>query len=641
MRTPAVLYAAKSTQDKKASIPKQLKDAGRKAEDEGWEVIGGPGVGIFKDEKFSAFSGNRGPGLKAAEEAAVRAAEKTGQVCMLVCQHSDRFARGAGDAPGAADSLIEIWHRTRRLNVHLRSFQNDVMLSKPVLVAVAAEQAYEESKRKSDAVKNGMLGRREKGLSMGGKKRFAYYFRDGDLVLKENMQPIVEHMYDEFLAGRSDSEIMRDMVRRGVPTSEGGKWHQATVREILVNPIHKGWIETKDGPLPGQHEPCVSEEKWQMAQDLRERRGRHAGRGKGRHPAGCHLFRGGMLRCGCGCGGPLSPKTRRPSKSRPGRSTRETYESYERIREPGACDMPAVARADIDTAVFSYFEQLGLDVEATRAQMVGARDRKLAEVRALYEQAKSEQHRAEDRVARVRRDYVDGKLSAEDWASFRDELQSDLSGAAAEVVRFEAQAEEVERWADWIDTEHDTVRKLAELRAAIAGEVSGSRDLDAVRAALTRLFDQFVLKRIEPGMRLQAELAWVGNGLVLEPVVREDAIEDGEGRLPVFRREPLADDGNSGMAQFMPSTAAAYGLEDPFDPVAAIEAQGHLMSDLLRQFGSPELALAAYNAGPAPVEACGCIPPYPETQAYVTRILALLGGAGAVAMPSFEVRLVA
>jgi len=98
--------------------------------------------------------------------------------------------------------------------------------------------------------------------------------------------------------------------------------------------------------------------------------------------------------------------------------------------------------------------------------------------------------------------------------------------------------------------------------------------------------------------------------------------------------------GAQGIAQFMPSTAAAYGLTDPYDPVAAIDAEAHLMSDLLRQFGSPELALAAYNAGPAPVEACDCIPPYPETQAYVTRILALVGGAGAMAMPSFEVRLI-
>jgi hypothetical protein len=99
--------------------------------------------------------------------------------------------------------------------------------------------------------------------------------------------------------------------------------------------------------------------------------------------------------------------------------------------------------------------------------------------------------------------------------------------------------------------------------------------------------------------------------------------------------------GAQGIAQFIPSTAASYGLDDPFDPVAAIDAQAHLMSDLINQLGSPQLALAAYNAGPAPVEACHCVPAIPETTAYVSRILALLGGAGALVVPSFEVRLVA
>jgi Transglycosylase SLT domain/D-alanyl-D-alanine carboxypeptidase/Putative Flp pilus-assembly TadE/G-like len=99
--------------------------------------------------------------------------------------------------------------------------------------------------------------------------------------------------------------------------------------------------------------------------------------------------------------------------------------------------------------------------------------------------------------------------------------------------------------------------------------------------------------------------------------------------------------GAAGIAQFMPGTAASYGLADPFDPVEAIGAQAHLMSDLIHQFGSPELALAAYNAGPAPVEACSCVPAIPETSAYVARIMALLGGAGALAVPAFEVRLIA
>jgi hypothetical protein len=100
--------------------------------------------------------------------------------------------------------------------------------------------------------------------------------------------------------------------------------------------------------------------------------------------------------------------------------------------------------------------------------------------------------------------------------------------------------------------------------------------------------------------------------------------------------------GAQGIAQFMPGTARSLGLDDPFDAARAIDAQGHLMRDLLRQLGSVPLALAAYNAGPGAVSACGCIPPYPETQAYVTRILGLLNGAGDTAglATGLDVRLV-
>ena len=102
--------------------------------------------------------------------------------------------------------------------------------------------------------------------------------------------------------------------------------------------------------------------------------------------------------------------------------------------------------------------------------------------------------------------------------------------------------------------------------------------------------------------------------------------------------------GAQGIAQFMPGTAAGLGLRDPFDASAAIDAQAHLMHDLLARFASVPLALAAYNAGPGAVAACGCVPPYAETQAYVAKIVGLLGGAGDLsamgAADGLEVRLV-
>ena len=63
------------------------------------------------------------------------------------------------------------------------------------------------------------------------------------------------------------------------------------------------------------------------------------------------------------------------------------------------------------------------------------------------------------------------------------------------------------------------------------------------------------------------------------------------------------------------------------------------MRDLLSRFAAVPLALAASNAGPAAVAACGCVPPYPETRAYVAKILGLPGGAGELTGAGLEVKL--
>ena len=110
-----------------------------------------------------------------------------------------------------------------------------------------------------------------------------------------------------------------------------------------------------------------------------------------------------------------------------------------------------------------------------------------------------------------------------------------------------------------------------------------------------------------------------------------------ESNFNPFAQSPA---GAQGIAQFMPATARSYGLSNPFDADSAIDAQAHLMRDLLRRFASVPLALAAYNAGPAAVAACGCVPPYPETRAYVAKILGLLGGAGQGVGGALEVKLV-
>jgi len=141
----------------------------------------------------------------------------------------------------------------------------------------------------------------------------------------------------------------------------------------------------------------------------------------------------------------------------------------------------------------------------------------------------------------------------------------------------------------------------------------------------------FVPARFAPALSRAAQRWNISAALLAAQIMAESNFNP-------FARSPA---GARGISQFMPGTAAALGLRDPFDADASIDAQAHLMRDLLRQFGSVPLALAAYNAGPVPVAACGCVPPYPETRGYVARILGLLGGAGeAAADGGLEVRLV-
>ncbi|NCO69052.1 MAG: lytic transglycosylase domain-containing protein, partial [Acidobacteria bacterium] len=79
--------------------------------------------------------------------------------------------------------------------------------------------------------------------------------------------------------------------------------------------------------------------------------------------------------------------------------------------------------------------------------------------------------------------------------------------------------------------------------------------------------------------------------------------------------------GAAGLMQLMPAVWLGQRLATPYDPATNLLAGARHLRGLIDRFGDVTLALAAYNAGVAPVERYGGVPPYRETRAYVRDVL--------------------
>jgi site-specific DNA recombinase len=511
---PAVHYAAKSTQDRHLSIPTQLDDCREKSAAEGWTCAS---VDEFHDEGFSAYSGNRGNGLAQAKARAVELAREHGR-CMLVAQAADRFARGSGDAPGAADALVEIWHQLRRQGVELRSAEDDFDLRDSASVANLGHRAHMDSRRKSNSIKKGHARRRAKGMHNGGPRKLGYAYarhadastvKDAPLRVVPAEAEVVRRIFRDYVAGHSQRAIARTLTAEKIQTARGGGWYQGTIAKLLADPFYAGLVRDGDTLVPGQHEAIIELELYQSAERIRNagQRSLHIG---GRPPSRPYLFTNGYLRCGR-CGGAMIPRTGTQKRGPDGTPWGQRYERYichTRTRDVNACEQPPVSRAAVDAAALRTLARRGVSVEQTRAQLLTAIAAERGHVEARLADAMRQERRAADSLTRVRRDYMSGGLPLADWNTMRPELEEELEGARA------ARAQVERRFAALSDDQVDDAlaATVNQLTAAIAAQLHDAGNVDHVRMLLRRMFAHFTLRAAD-------------DELVLVPELRPDALE--------------------------------------------------------------------------------------------------------------------
>jgi DNA invertase Pin-like site-specific DNA recombinase len=501
---PAVIYAAKSTEDKRDSIGTQLDDCRAMAEREGWEHRS---EWEFQDEAFSAYHGDRGPGLVAARELAEALAAERGGKCVLVAQHSDRFARGDGLQ---ATHLAEFWFAVRRQGIELRTVQDDSTFTNPLLIMALGERNTEDSRRKGLAVQAGLRRRVvQRHQFVGGRRPFGYRWapeldangnpieRDGRLVKRLEPCPeeaaVVRRIFAEYVEGAPQNQIARGLMHDGVATlTPGGSWYATTVAVMLRNPTYSGRVVLDGQDYPGDHEPIIDTKTWDVARQLRAARQAN-GRPRGRRTAGRHLLTEGLLRCPCGA--PMSPVTKRDARAANGFGY-ETYACVKRLHHgPGTCAQPPIKRTAIDDALWSYFADVALDLDATRDALTEQATERLGQLAALRQQTGAELARAEARLSRITRGWQDEVIDDGEYARQRAEVVAERDAAQAQADQHERQREAVEAAMAQFDAKAVMREELARLRQTIAGEAeAASREgLQAFRVALRRLFAGFEL----------------------------------------------------------------------------------------------------------------------------------------------------
>jgi DNA invertase Pin-like site-specific DNA recombinase len=494
-KTPCVIYAAKSTQDKHLSIPDQIRDCQKKAEEEGWEVVA---VGRrFTDENFSAYSGNRGPGLVRSQEAAAAAAEERSVPCMLVAQHSDRFARGAGDAPGASDSLVEVWSRARRSNVHLRSFQNDSMMGDIVLVAVASKQAHEESKRKSEAIKGGKRRRTEERGQTNGPLAFGYRFEDPDAKQKVRVPDPEEsaawlRAREMLREGKGLAQISRWLFSAGHRSKQGNPIAPARVKYMLGNPYYAGKVKVPgtDELVEGVHEPLTTwEDHLEVVRELGEK---SAASRPGRRPTRPSLL-SGVMRCAhCGQGIWERRHPDGPWRSYGCRSARLGLDP---------CGAASFTAAPVERAVLEHLDGLFVDLGGWIEGMAADREEGLRAAEREATDLMREREDAERKIAALEADYVERTGEGDRTAA---------GVASRQIARLEAERDEVAgklagvqaRLAEWDDGGGDADSVLdwwTEFSAAIRGEVLDAPTVAEANAALRERFAAIFVRSPEGG----------------------------------------------------------------------------------------------------------------------------------------------
>ncbi len=262
-----VVYAAKSTEDRRGSIPDQVRECRSVIERDPLRRF----VAEYTDEAFSAFRRNRGPGLVDAMQHVEDLAQEHG-TAELWAQHSDRLARGDGRS---ARHAVEIALWALKRDVRVRTVQDPDTFRDLLYAVVTGQRNHEDSRRRGLAIAAGRRRAAARGDFIGYKPdgyKLAVEIDDNGTIKKRMVmdparQPVIEMIFRLALRGRRTGAIARAANDAGWRTNPVGRgqhpqtWTVQRVSVVLRNPRYAGLAVVNGEVVARGHWPAYITER--------------------------------------------------------------------------------------------------------------------------------------------------------------------------------------------------------------------------------------------------------------------------------------------------------------------------------------------------------------------------------------------
>jgi transglycosylase-like protein with SLT domain len=169
-----------------------------------------------------------------------------------------------------------------------------------------------------------------------------------------------------------------------------------------------------------------------------------------------------------------------------------------------------------------------------------------------------------------------------------------------------------------------TLKVTAQRRegAMVVLSLKGGGEVGVAATELRGVVPDEVLDEVVPAAAAGKDLAAMAIAAARRHSLDPDLVQAVVAVESGFRPDAVSPKGAQGLMQLMPYTARALGVKDSFDPAANLDGGTRYLRALIARYnGDVTRALAAYNAGEGAVARHGGVPPYPETLAYVRKVL--------------------